>query len=164
MKLMKYSKTLLIMTMLLPWITAPLLGKDTLKRYLPASAIMTLIVRLTNVVARRRKWWWWYERIHPKIPGDVPFMFGPFFVSSIWILKWTYGKFFNFLALNIAFESIFTYVLLPYFTKFGIASIVRLPKMKTMALFTVLASILYALQFLYDNIPFNKQKKNMKLN
>ncbi|MFP7394845.1 hypothetical protein SFC57_14790 [Niallia circulans] len=62
MKIMKYSKTLLILSMIVPWVTVPLLGKNTLKRYIAASTFIALMVRLTNIVAKRRKWWWWYEK------------------------------------------------------------------------------------------------------
>lgn len=64
--------------MIVPWVTVPLLGKNTLKRYIAASTFIALMVRLTNIVAKRRKWWWWYEKIHPRIPGDIPFMLGSF--------------------------------------------------------------------------------------
>ncbi|NRG30115.1 hypothetical protein HRF69_23835 [Bacillus circulans] len=158
MKIMKYSKTLLILSMIVPWVTVPLLGKNTLKRYIAASTFIALMVRLTNIVAKRRKWWWWYEKIHPRVPGDIPFMLGSFFVGSIWILKWTYGKFFTYMGINMAFDSMFTYVIVPYLTKFGIASLVRISKMQLMYVFTVLALILYAFQFLYEKIPFNRGK------
>lgn len=91
---MKYSKTLLSLTMIMPWVTAPLLGKKTLEFYLPAAIFIALMVRLANVVAKKRKWWWWYETLHPRLSGVIPFMLGPFFVGSIWILKWTYWEVF----------------------------------------------------------------------
>lgn len=156
MKMMKYSKIWLAMTMILPWATAPLLGKKTFKRYLPAGIFIALMVRLTNVVAKRRKWWWWYETLHPRLSGVIPFMLGPFFVGSIWILKWTYGKFFRYLAVNMAFDSMFTYVVVPYLTKFGVASLVRMTKMQLMYVFTFLALILYVFQFFYQNIVVYK--------
>ncbi|MEK4970954.1 hypothetical protein NSQ89_01010 [Niallia sp. FSL R7-0648] len=49
MKIMKYSKTLLILSMIVPWVTVPLLGKNTLKRYIAASTFIALMVRLTNI-------------------------------------------------------------------------------------------------------------------
>ncbi|MEK4440061.1 MULTISPECIES: hypothetical protein [Niallia] len=51
MKIMKYSKTLLILSMIVPWVTVPLLGKNTLKRYIAASTFIALMVRVTNIVA-----------------------------------------------------------------------------------------------------------------
>ena len=62
------------------------------------------------------------------------------------------------MGINMAFDSMFTYVIVPYLTKFGIASLVRISKMQLMYVFTVLALILYAFQFLYEKIPFNRWK------
>ncbi|SPT83103.1 Uncharacterised protein [Niallia circulans] len=83
-------------------------------------------------------------------------------MGTIWILKWTYGKFFTYMGINMVIDSIFTYVIVPYLTKFGIASLVRLSKMQIMYVFTVLALILYAFQFLYEKIQFNRWKLKHK--
>ena len=167
MKIMKYSKTLLSLTMIIPWATAPLLGKKTLKHYFPAGIMIALMVRVVNVIAKKRKWWWWYDTLHPRVSGVIPFTLGPFFVGSIWILKWTYGKFFRYLALNILFDATFTYMAVPILTNFGVASLVRMKKIQLMYVFTFLAIILYAFQFLYEMIHLNKwrlqkYKKSMR--
>lgn len=91
MKFMKYSKSLLVLMMILPWFSVPLLGKGDFKRFLPAGLFISLIVRIVNYIAKKRKWW--YETLHPKISGVIPFMLGSFLIGSLWILKWTYGNF-----------------------------------------------------------------------
>ncbi|WP_400245659.1 hypothetical protein AB3U99_04035 [Niallia sp. JL1B1071] len=156
MKIMKYSKTLLSLTMIIPWVTVLLLGKKKLKHYFPAGVFIALMVRLVNVIAKKRKWWWWYETLHPRLSGVIPFMLGPFFVGSIWILKWTYGKFFRYFALNMLFDGMFTYGAVPILTKFGVASLIRMKKNQLMYVFMFLTLILYAFQFLYENIHLNK--------
>lgn len=70
----------------------------------------------------------------------------------MWILKWTYGKFFRYMILNGIFDSIFTYIMVPYLTKFGIASLVRMKKIQLMYVFTVLASLLYLFQVLKEKV------------
>lgn len=152
MKIMKYSKTLLLLMMILSWFTTPLLGKSAFKRYLPAGLFISLMVRIVNVIAKKRKWWWWYETLHPKLPGEIPFMLGPFLVGSMWILKWTYGKFVRYVILNLAVDSMFTYIVVHYLTKFGIASLVRMKKIQLMYVLTVLSFILYFFQFLKENV------------
>lgn len=161
---MKYSKTLWLLIIILPWFTVPLLGKSTFKRYLPAGIFISIMVRIVNVIAKKRKWWWWYEPLHPKISGVIPFILGPFIVGSMWILKWTYGKFFKYMTLNLIFDSVFTYVVVHYLTKFGIASLVRMKKIQLMYVFTVLASLLYIFQSLKENINWNIIGSNNKVN
>lgn len=77
MKLMKYSKSLLFLLMIIPWFTVPLLGKDTFKRFLPAGLFIYLVVRIVNFIAKMKRWWWWYETLHPKISGHT------FYVGTI---------------------------------------------------------------------------------
>ncbi|MBO1514162.1 hypothetical protein [Metabacillus bambusae] len=152
MKIMKYSKVLLMMMMLLPWFTVPILGKISFKRFLPAGLFITIVVRIVNFIAKKRKWWWWYETLHPKVSGVIPFMWGPFLVGSIWILKWTYGKFFRYMILNLIVDLMLTYILVDYLTKFGIASLVRMKKIHLMYVFTVEALLLYGFQFLKEKV------------
>lgn len=74
MKLMRHSRGLLVLMMFLSWFFLPLIGKDAVKRFLPAGLFIALIVTIEDIIAKKRKWWWWYEKIHPKLSGIVPFM------------------------------------------------------------------------------------------
>lgn len=143
------------MILLLPWLTVPLLGKFSLKRFLPVSFIMTLLVWIVNIIAKQRKWWWWYEKLHPKLPGVTPFMLGPFLVGTLWILRLTFGNIIPYILLNIGFHGFFTFVVEYFLQKYGIASLVRMKKIQLMYVFMVLASILYLLQLIkekYDRL------------
>jgi hypothetical protein len=42
MKFIKYSKSLLLLMMILTWFTVPMLGKDAFRRYLPAGLFIFL--------------------------------------------------------------------------------------------------------------------------
>jgi hypothetical protein len=55
------------------------------------------------------------------------------------------------MLLNGIFDSIFTYIVVPYLTKFGIASLVRMKKIQLMYVFAVLSSLLYMFQVLKEN-------------
>lgn len=73
---MKYSKSLLLLMVVLSWLTFPLLGKDSIKRFLPAGIFISLVVAVEDVIARKRKWWWWYVKIDPKRIRDRTFFMG----------------------------------------------------------------------------------------
>jgi len=163
MKFMRYSKLLLVLMMILPWFAVPLLGKGAFKRFLPASLLMSLIVRIVNYIAKKRKWWWWYETLRPKISGVIPFMLGPFLVGSLWILKWTYGNFFRYMMLNLIVDSAFTYGLVYYLKKLGIASLVRMKKIELMYVFTIEALLLYGFQFVKEKISLKEYRKDIAI-
>ncbi|WP_458415140.1 hypothetical protein ACNQFZ_10345 [Schinkia sp. CFF1] len=149
---MKYSKLFLALMMILSWFSFAFTDKESIKRFLPASLFMAIIVKVVNLIAKKRKWWWWYEKVHPSVSGVFPFMFGPFFVGSFWILKSTYGNFMRYMGLNLITDSAFTYVLEPYLQKFGIASLVRMKKIQLMYVFTVLAFLLYGFQLIEEKV------------
>ncbi|WP_211170984.1 hypothetical protein [Bacillus sp. DNRA2] len=152
---MKYSRTLLLIMMILPWFSIPLMGKRAFNQYLSTGLLMAILVRITNAIAKKRKWWWWYETIFPKLSGSIPFILGPFLVGSLWILKWSYGRLFKFVIVNLIYDGLFTYVVVPLLTKFGIASLVRMKKLQLMYVFAVLASILYIFQLIKELIQHN---------
>jgi len=77
-------------------------------------------------------------------------MWGPFLVGSMWILKLTYGKFFRYMVLNLAIDGMFSYGLVYYLQKFGVASLVRMKKNQLMYVFIVETLLLYGFQFLKE--------------
>ncbi|MEH7298773.1 hypothetical protein [Neobacillus drentensis] len=124
----KVARALLPAMMVLSWLTIPLLGKKSIKRFLPASILMAIVVWLEGKWARKRKWWWYYVKVHPKLSGGFPLTWGPFLIGSIWILRFTFGKFKWYLLLNLAVDTVFTYKFVDMLKDLGIASLVRLKK------------------------------------
>lgn len=116
---------------------------------------MALLVIVTNVIAKKRRWWWWYETLQSQFSGSIPFIFGPFLIGSLWIMKWTYGKLIKFISLNIIVDGVFTYLVVPFLTKFGIASLVRMTKLQLMYVFAIPVSLLYIFQSIIESIQHN---------
>ncbi|MED4455029.1 hypothetical protein [Metabacillus fastidiosus] len=158
MQYMKYSKSLLLMMMILPWFTVPLLGKNTFKRFSPAGLFISFIVAIVHFIAKKRKWWWWYETLHPKVSWGFPLILGPYFIGTLWILKWTYGSFVKYMTLNLIVNSMFTYILVDLLKKTGIASLVRLKKIQLLFIFIVDALLLYSFQFLKEKIQLQRKQ------
>ncbi len=153
---MKYSKLLLVLMMVFSWSSLVFLDKKSIKQFFPASLFMAILVRIVNYIAKKRKWWWWYEKIHPSVSGSFPFVWGSFFVSSFWILKYTYGNIIKYTGLNLFAHASFTYLLEPYLQKFGIASLVRMKKYQLMNVFMVLAFLLYGFQIVQEKASVKK--------
>ncbi|MGN7938413.1 hypothetical protein [Virgibacillus sp. 6R] len=153
---MKYSKPLLLLMFVLSWLSFPLIGKESIKRFLPAGLFISLIVTIEDVIARKRKWWWWYEKIIPNLSGIVPFLWGPFLIGSMWILKLTYGRFTLYTIINFFVDSIFTFFMVDWLKKLGIASLIRLPKYQLSMLFFVKSLLLYSFQYIKEKIQYTR--------
>jgi hypothetical protein len=152
MKNLKVAKALLPALMVLSWLTVPLLGKKAMKRFMPASVLMAIIVWLEGSLAKKRRWWWYYVKMHPRLSGRFPLTWGPFLIGSIWILRFTYGKFKSYLLLNLVIDTIFTYKFVDTLKDLGIASLVRLKKYQLSILFFIKSLLLYGFQIIYERI------------
>ncbi|MCM3160036.1 hypothetical protein [Metabacillus litoralis] len=157
--MLKYSRLLLFLMMILPWFSLPVIDKKSFKRFYPASLFISIIVWLESFIAKKRRWWWFYERIHPKIRGETPLIWGPFFIGSLWIMKFTYGKFYLYLLINLLVDSFFSFRLVNWFQKLGISSLVRMNRLQLLFVFQFKALLLYGFQFIKEKgnrVKFDK--------
>lgn len=147
---MDNKKRFLLLLMLLPWLTVPFLGKQTIKRFSLTSLFMGVVVVFQSLISRKRGWWRVYPTLHPNLMGEIPFIVGPFFVGAIWILKFTYGKFLRFTFLNLGVDFFHIYIFEGWLKKMGIASLIRLKRYQALILYTLSAVMMYGFQFLID--------------
>jgi len=144
--LVKQSKLFLIIMFILPWFSIPLLGKKTVKRFWPACLFIAIVVRLESIIAKKRRWWYFYEKIIPNTAGEFPLIWGPFFIGSMWILKFTYGKFWIYTITNFVIDTAFTFPFVSFLEKFRIASLIQLKKYQLSILFFIKSLLLYGFQ------------------
>jgi len=153
---LKKSRFLMILMMILPLFSLPLLGRDTIKRFLPSTILICIVVRLMNISAKKRKWWVFYSSVHPKVPGDIPFIIGPFFILSLWILKMTFGKFPLYVVTNTITHFLFAFPGLKFLKRLGIVSLVRLSPIQFVLILELRAFLLYGSQFAIEKMKQNK--------
>ncbi|MCH6264217.1 hypothetical protein [Neobacillus citreus] len=146
----KADKTLIIFMAILPWLSISLLGRKTLKRFLPGGIFMSLYLIAEGRFAEKKKWWWFPYSVKPNVLAELPLILGPFLVGSLWILKFTYGKFNLYLLVNIIIDSIFTFIGLNWLKKIGYVSLVRLNKFQLSLVFLIKSFVLYGFQVVYE--------------
>lgn len=83
---MKKRNIYILLMTILPWLTLPLLGAKTFKRFLPGAIFMSIYVTLEGRLAEKKRWWWFLFKGKPNVLGEMPLIFGPFFIGSFWIL------------------------------------------------------------------------------
>ncbi|MBV7504333.1 hypothetical protein KW850_03520 [Bacillus sp. sid0103] len=161
---MKNARFLLILMMILPWFSLPLLGRGTIKRFLPATIVIAFVIKINNITAKKKNWWRFYNSIHPKMDGDIPFILGPYFLSALWSLKLTYGKLPLFMITNAIAHFLFAFPGLKLLKRLGIVSLVRLKPIQLTVLLLFRAVLLYGFQFAIENIKQNNMFRSFKLN
>ncbi|MGM0852218.1 MAG: hypothetical protein ACQEWI_06375 [Bacillota bacterium] len=159
------NKLYILILMLISWVFLLFAGKESLKKYLPASMFMSFLVYSENVMAERIKWWTIKSKIFPKVNGIMPFVIGVFLSGSVWILKFTYKNIYLYLFVNVLVDTFFTYPFYSLFKKLGVWKLIRLKQYQLSFLFFVKSLLMYAFQKyigdrLYSKIesPVSKQQ------
>jgi hypothetical protein len=143
---MNRNKLFLVASMLVPWITLPFLGKRAIKRFTPSAIFICLFVAVESMVAHKRRWWLMYEKISKYTLAETPFIVGPFFIASLWILKMTYGKFIRYIIVNLIMDSLFVYPGMWFLKRLGIASLIKLNRGQFLSFFLTKAVLMYGFQ------------------
>lgn len=153
--MMNNKKLFLLAMMIVPWLSVPFLGKRELRRFLPGALFICVWVTVESILAKKWMWWRFYEKLTPKVMGEIPFIVGPFFIGSLWILKFTFGKFFRYLIVNIVTDVLFAYPGVYFLKRFGIVSLVRLKHYQMVLLFITKSVLMYGIQ----SLAMLRQKK-----
>ena len=86
-----------------------------------------------------------YTSFHPKIPGDIPFILGPYFILSLWILKLTYGKSTLYLLTNAIGHVLFAFSGIKLLKRLGIVSLIQMKSIQLTLLLTIRGVLLKVL-------------------
>ncbi|WP_423798455.1 hypothetical protein [Neobacillus sp. SAB-20_R2A] len=146
---MKNQKLFLLLLLVLPWLTVPLMGRKAFKRFLPTAIFMCTFTKALDLYGEKKNWWEFYKGIGPF--NSMNFMnFGPYLVTSLWILKMTYGKFLMFIISNTVLHTVFIFGAIKLVKEFKIFSLVNLTKIKYLGVNFLRALILYAFQYITE--------------
>lgn len=110
---------------LIPWLTAFFIPKKEFKKYTPVASFATLIVVIQSMLSVPFKWWKVKGGPLTKIINDLSFILGPFFVGTIWIFRFTYGKFWLYSIANILMDAFLAFPVNFVFQKFKVYKLVN---------------------------------------
>ncbi|WP_147533326.1 hypothetical protein [Bacillus marasmi] len=147
---MKNSKSFYLAILFLPWLTLPFLGRNAFKKFLPAAIFISIFTKAIDIFGEKKRWWRFYKGIPPFDSMNF-FNLGPYFVTSLWILKMTYGKFPVYLISNIVLHICFIYLGgLNFVKRFKIFTLVKLTKFKYLLIDFFRALLLYNFQYINE--------------
>lgn len=98
--------------LIVPWLTLFFLDGRVIRRYLPAALAVSLLNNVTSQLAWHYHWWTinrpmfaWSKAI------DFPFIYGAFLVGTIWIMAYTFHKWWMYAIANMAIDAFFSFVM-----------------------------------------------------
>ncbi|MBP2662055.1 MAG: hypothetical protein H6Q71_3 [Firmicutes bacterium] len=106
-------------TLIIPWLTLLFMPKEDIKRYISVgllSAILSIIALNTGI---SNMWWAIRENIYPFV-GVHPFFFSLFIILPMWLIKYTYGRFWLYLTVDTIINAVYAFAGLPWLGTRGI--------------------------------------------
>ncbi|WP_155010759.1 hypothetical protein [Priestia megaterium] len=145
-------KLFAFLTLIISWISLIFIPKKEVKKYTPVSIFTSLIFSLIFVIATDFGWW---KLKKPIIPGlksiNMFYVFGPFFIGTIWIFKLVYKiGFLPYLLTNALIDSFFTYVFVPFAEKIGVGKS-HISRTSILSLMLSTSLVIYGFQKWYEN-------------
>lgn len=133
------------------WLSLSFYGWHNIKKFLPATLLVLCLEAFNVQIGKKRRWWLFYNKPKSYVTGELPFNVGPFFAFSMWVLKWSYGNFKQFLLLNAISHAFFAFILMSLMKKLKVIKLVRINNVQFFFYFFYKAFFLYRFQYMIEN-------------
>ena len=113
------NQVILWSMLIIPWLSLLFLKREVIRRYMPAALFVALSTILIIDMGVGLKWWTINENIYP-LNEVLPYSIGFFLVVNIWILKYTYGRFWLYTVTQLLLGFVFILLIQPWLSQRGI--------------------------------------------
>jgi hypothetical protein len=96
-----------------PWLSLFFMKKEEIKRWMPVAMFALVLTVIIHDVGTRLGFWAIRESIFP-FHQMMPYFFGTMPVLTIWVFKFTYGRFWMYFITNTILDIGFNFFLLNY--------------------------------------------------
>ncbi len=112
------NQVLLWAALIIPWVSLLFIPKDA-KRYISMGLLAFFLSLLVCEVGVANRWWRFLETTYP-LAIFSSYVYGFFPTAPVWILKYTYGRFWLYALVDTVANLVFAYLVLPWFASRGI--------------------------------------------
>jgi hypothetical protein len=113
------NQTILWGTLIVPWLSLIFMKKEDIKRFMPAGLLAVFLSLIVSDIGVKNGWWYFRETTYP-FALLSSYSYGLFPIIPMWILTYTYERFWQYVAVEAIFNIIFAFVALPWFGSRGI--------------------------------------------
>lgn len=115
------NQVLLWVMVIVPFLSLSLMDKEDIKRYIPAGLFSSFLLVILQEVGVANNWWYFRETIYP-LAVFTPFTESVDLIVPMWVLRFTYGRFWYYIVVEIVGNVVFFFMILPWFASRGIMS------------------------------------------
>jgi hypothetical protein len=106
----------------IPWLSLVFINRSDLRRYMPVALFVTVINTLIYQVAYYYNWWREVGLFEWDKIASISWVYSAYLVATIWIFRFTYGKFWLYFIINLLLDGIYVFVWYPIQRNLGMAS------------------------------------------
>ena len=138
------NQTLFWASFLIAWASTLFLNRGEMKRFMPVALFCMVVFTFILETGITLQWWAITEAAFPLV--DIPlFVYGAYLIGTIWIFKFTYGRFWTYLATNIILDFILIFFILDWLAQRGVCQF-YISYFQVLLITTLLAILIYGYQ------------------
>lgn len=135
------NRQVLLWTMFfLPWLTVLFMNKRELKRFMPAALFTAFSSGVILQAGYALKLWYFREA------GFSVVMYGLLPIFALWIIRFTYGRFWLYSGVNFVLDLGFAFVIIPWFGSRGVFGVGPWTSIFVFSINIVHAALIYGYQ------------------
>lgn len=136
---------------IISWLSVVFLPKKSFKKYLSVANFAAILILITSMIAVPYKLWIVEgDGKKAKIYNDLSFIFGPFFIGTIWIFHFTFGKFKFYFLLNSIMDFLLAFPMCYIFQKLKLFKLVNFKPIYIFMTHITYSIFLYGYQLFLD--------------
>ena|SRR5436309_6182619 len=134
------------------------LPKKSFYKYLPVTIFTSALVLSVCALSIPYKFWVVKGNKTTKVFNDFVYVFGSFFAGTLWIFHLTFGKFKQFVGINLLMDFLLAYPLNYVFQKLKVYKLVNFKSKHIFLTYFSFSFIIYGFQLLLEKcVPYYKR-------
>lgn len=135
--------------LILPWLSLVFMRKEEIRRFIPLALFAMVITSIVIEAGITLKLWNIRETTYP-LNHTLSYVYGLAPVVAMWIFKFTYNRFWIYVAADTVFNLGFAFVVTPWLASRGIKDLLT-SRFSVFIIVSVLAVLLYLYQMWQEN-------------
>lgn len=134
------------------------LPKKSFYKYLPVTIFTSVLVLIVCALSIPYKFWVVKGNKTTKVLNDLAYVFGSFFAVTLWIFHFTFGKFKQFVGINLLMDFLLAYPINYVFQKLKVYKLVNFKSKHIFLTYFSFSFIIYGFQLLLEKcVPYYKR-------
>ncbi|PLS09589.1 hypothetical protein [Neobacillus cucumis] len=146
---------------LISWFSVFLIPKNDFKKFTPVALFATVLLLIETILSVPFKWWTVKGGPLKKAVNDFSFIFGPFFVGTIWIFRFTYGKPLIYMITNVLMDAFLAYPVSWVMQKLNVFKLVKFKPKHIFFTAIIYALVIYGFQMVISHSRFKNKKSSV---